>query len=76
MSAICYFLVMHCYMSACNDDCSWWSMARWLVVAILLVGCALLFKEQGITVVVCIYIAIYYIEIMLRYCVIGCVHCL
>lgn len=64
MSAICYFLVLHCYMSACSDDCNWWSMARWLLVAILLVGCALLFKEQGITVVVCIIYRQLFLEII------------
>ncbi len=52
MSAVCFFLAMFCYMRACDEDSSWWNMATWLLLVALLVGCALLFKEQGITAVV------------------------
>lgn len=52
MSALCFFLTMLCYMKACKDGSNWWEEACWLLLTILLVGCALLFKEQGITAVV------------------------
>lgn len=58
MSALCFFLTMFCYMRACGDDCSWWKEACWLVLTILLVGAALLFKEQGITAMVGITITV------------------
>ena len=51
-SAACFFLALLSYTRACSKDASWWAMSCWLVGTALLVACALLFKEQGITVVV------------------------
>lgn len=53
MSALCFFLTILCYGRACDDEPSWWKGASWLVLVVLFMGCALLFKEQGITAVVC-----------------------
>ena len=53
MSASCFFLTILCYGRACDDDSNWRKVVSWLMLAVLLVGCALLFKEQGITAVVC-----------------------
>lgn len=66
ISAICFFLALLCYVRACDDGSSWWSMGCWLIVTTLLVGSALLFKEQGITVVVCAncHGLLYYINII------------
>lgn len=52
MSALCFFLTMLCYARTCDEDSNWFKVACWLILTIILVGCALLFKEQGITAVV------------------------
>ena len=52
MSAICFFLALLCYMSACDEECGWLGVGCRLAATTLLAGSALLFKEQGITVVV------------------------
>ena len=52
MAGMCFFLAMLCYMRACDEAASWWKMMCLLSCTVLLVTCALLFKEQGITAVV------------------------
>lgn len=55
-SAMCFFLAIFCYMRACDAGSRrshrwrYYRMACWLLLTILAALCALLFKEQGITV--------------------------
>ncbi len=52
MSAICFFLSLLFYMRACREDSTGFSMVGWILGTILFAAFALLFKEQGITVMV------------------------
>ena len=52
MSAICFFLALLCYAKACEETSTLSNMCFWILVSIVLAVFALLFKEQGVTVMV------------------------
>ena len=52
LSAICFFLAFLCYVKASEESADMANISFWLLLSTFITGCALLFKEQGLTVVV------------------------